>query len=116
MKTQIFAAMVVVSSLVSACTENNDLLRQGEPAGMLNLVNGSETALTAVMISECSDDDYGVSRLESGEKVLPGTSRRWAVSEGCYDVKIGSDTPEGISTSDSRIHIEAERIHNLTVN
>lgn len=115
MKTKSIAAIVGAIALVSGCASSGELVRPGEPAGMLNLINESDDALTVVTISECSATSHGLSRLESGETIRPGTSRRWAVSQGCYDVQAGFPLSNGYSSSDSRIQIGAERVYNLTV-
>lgn len=115
MKMKTIAAVIGLASVLAGCVDGGELLREGEPAGMLNLVNGSGSTLTVVTISECSAASRDLSRLENGETVVPGAARRWAVSEGCYDVQAGFTTSDGYNSSDSRIQIGAERVYNLTV-
>lgn len=116
MKTKAPLVATCAALFLSGCMGNGELVRPGKPAGMLNLVNGSDSTLTVVTISECSAASHGFSRLETDETIRPGASRRWAVSEGCYDVQAGFPTSNGHSSSDSRIQIGAERVYNLTVN
>lgn len=115
MKNKTFMAALGTLICLSGCGSSRELVRPGEPAGMLNLVNGSSNTLTVVTISECGAASHGFTRLDSGETIGPGGSRRWAVSQGCYDVQAGFPIAGGYSSSDSRIQIGAERVYNLTV-
>ena len=115
MNTKSIGTMVGALALLSGCISGGELVRPGEPAGMLNLINASGNTLTVVTISECAAASHGFTRLDSGETIRPGASRRWAVSQGCYDVQAGFPISGGFSASDSRIQIGAERVFNLTV-
>lgn len=99
----------------AGCTNNTALIRPGATAGMLELVNASPHTLSDVTITQCAATVPGPSRLNAAEVVAPAATRRWALSEGCYDVRTGYDGPAGTGFSESQVHIGAERVYTLTV-
>jgi hypothetical protein len=65
------------------------LIREGEPTGIIEVVNGSRMNVDVVLISACSASTYGLNRLPSGTAIPPGRSYRFTVSAGCWDVGAG---------------------------
>ena len=115
MTTKLILWGFVALTALTGCQHSDALLQPGAPAGMLNLVNAADAPLTFVTITDCTAATPSASRLDAGEVVTPGASRRWAISQGCYEVQAGYDLAIGQSISDSRIQIGAERVFNLTV-
>ncbi len=65
------------------------LIREGEPTGIIEVVNGSSRNVDVVLISACSASTYGLNRLPDGAAISPGRSYRFTVSAGCWDVGAG---------------------------
>ena len=86
------AAIAVLAVSLTACASmitGGPLVRPGEPTGALEIINGSNRTLTAVLISACSASTYGLNRLPDGVTIPPGRSYRFTVSAGCWDVDAG---------------------------
>lgn len=79
-------ALAACSSLVTG----GDLIRPGEPTAVIEVINGTSNPLHAVLISECNASTYGLNRMADGEVILPGASRQFTVSAGCWDVDAGT--------------------------
>ena len=76
---------------LAACgsLDGGPLVRQGEPTGGIEVINGSSQTMTAILISDCNASTYGFNRLPSGTTVPPGYSYTFTVSAGCWDVDAG---------------------------
>lgn len=90
MKTMLRIAAVAALIATSGCASlitGGDLIRPGEPTGVLEVRNVSRTnRIDVVMMSDCSASTYGLNRLPSGYSIPPGGSYRFTVSAGCWDV------------------------------
>lgn len=84
-------AAIAASLALGACASmtGGPLVRPGEPVGYINVVNGSNSTLTAIVMSDCDNFTYGMNRLPGGTTVPPGYSYRFTVSAGCWDVGAG---------------------------
>ncbi len=79
-------------ALLGACASmitGGPLIREGEPTGIIEVVNGSSRNVDVVLISACSASTYGLNRLPDGAAIPPGRSYRFTVSAGCWDVGAG---------------------------
>ena len=83
------AAMLFATGCESLLT-GGPLLREGEPTGIIRVVNQSSHTVDAVLISDCDASTYGLNRMGDGEKIYRGESRDFTVSAGCWDVDAGS--------------------------
>ncbi|PWE16832.1 hypothetical protein DDZ18_11615 [Marinicauda salina] len=85
------AAAALAAAIVSACgsIDGGPLIRPGEPTGVLEVANGSSRTFSAILISDCDNFTYGFNRLPDGVRVPPGSSYRFRVSAGCWDVDAG---------------------------
>jgi len=79
-------ALTACESMVTGGT----LLRPGEPTGLIRVTNASSHVVDNVLISDCGASTYGLNRMPAGEKIMPGQSRDFTVSAGCWDVDAGS--------------------------
>jgi hypothetical protein len=78
---------------LSACASTlagGDLIRPGEPTGVIIVVNETSGYVDAVSISDCDNFTYGLNRLPDGYSIPPGGSYQFTVSAGCWDVDAGS--------------------------
>lgn len=66
-----------------------ELLRPGEPTGVIEVVNDTGMSVDAVLISDCNASTYGLNRLPGGVSIPPGGSYTFTVSAGCWDVDAG---------------------------
>lgn len=90
-KPKVLAALIC-AALLAACASmitGGPLIREGEPTGIIEVVNGSARNVDVVLISACSASTYGLNRLPSGTAIAPGRSYRFTVSAGCWDVGAG---------------------------
>ncbi len=89
--TKTAALMGVVA--LTACSNTlagGDLLRPGEPTGIIEVVNGTSVPLNVVLISDCDNFTYGFNRLADGQSIPRGSSYSFRVSAGCWDVDAGA--------------------------
>lgn len=85
------AIAALAALMLSACSvTGGPLIRQGEPTGIIQVVNGAPYAVNVVLISACNVSTYGLNRLPSGTAIRPGGSYTFTVSAGCWDVAAGS--------------------------
>jgi hypothetical protein len=89
------------------------LIREGEPTGIIRVVNGSSHVVDNVLISDCDASTYGLNRMGDGEKIYPGQSRDFTVSAGCWDVDAGSFSG---GEARMRMNVEANGGVEYTVN
>lgn len=85
-------AALICAALLAACAgmiTGGTLIREGEPTGVIEVINGSQRNVDVVLISACSASTYGLNRLPSGTAIPPGRSYRFTVSAGCWDVGAG---------------------------
>lgn len=83
------------------------LIREGEPTGIIQVVNGSSATVTTVLISDCSASTYGLNRLPSGVTIPPGRSYTFRVSAGCWDVDAGYGWGTGYAEARQRMNVRA---------
>lgn len=84
------AAAVLMMAGCESLITGGPLIREGEPTGIIRVVNASAHVVDNVLISDCDASTYGLNRMGDGEKILPGNSRAFTVSAGCWDVDAGS--------------------------
>jgi hypothetical protein len=92
MKTMLRIAAVVALAATTSCASlitGGELIRPGEPTGTIRVTNVGRGAVNVVLISDCNASTYGLNRMASGEVILPGRSRDFTVSAGCWDVAAG---------------------------
>lgn len=80
-------------ALLSACSSmaGGTLIRDGDYAtSIIEVINSTGQPIHAVLISECDNFTYGFNRMGDGEVILPGESRQFEVSAGCWDVSAGT--------------------------
>ena len=85
------AALLLTS--VSGCMSlitGGELLRPGEPTGVIVVENASNVPIDVVLISDCNVGSYGLNRLPQGTEIAPGRSYTFTVSAGCWDVDAGT--------------------------
>lgn len=83
------AAAVIATSGCASLITGGDLIRPGEPTGVIRVTNVSHGAINVVLISNCSASTYGLNRLPSGMAIPRGGSHDFTVSSGCWDVAAG---------------------------
>ncbi len=107
----------VTSALVLAGCEamitGGDLIRPGEPTGLIEVVNNSDTILDVVLISNCDASTYGLNRLPEGTWIPFGESYAFEVSAGCWDVDAGS---AGVGEARQRMSVAANGVTRYTIN
>lgn len=89
MKAVAAALCVLLLAGCAGMITGGPLIREGEPTGIIEVVNGSQRSVDVVLISACSASTYGLNRLPSGTAIPPGRSYRFTVSAGCWDVGAG---------------------------
>ena len=62
------SAMLFAAGCESLLT-GGPLLREGEPTGIIRVVNQSSHTVDAVLISDCDASTYGLNRMGDGEKI-----------------------------------------------
>jgi hypothetical protein len=100
-------ALAVCLASVSACASTlagGELVRPGEPTGVIIVVNGTSSYIDVVSISDCNNFTYGLNRLPDGYSIAPGESYQFVVSAGCWDVDAGSI---GNGEAKHRMQVEA---------
>jgi hypothetical protein len=86
------AAVAALALSTVACADmitGGELLRPGEPTGVIVVENATSSPVIAVLISNCNASTYGLNRLPSGMSIQPGRSYQFTVSAGCWDVDAG---------------------------
>lgn len=84
-----------------------DLIRPGEPTGVITIDNQTSANLTAVLISNCSANTYGLNRLPDGASIAPGETYSFTVSAGCWDVDVGYGWQTGYAEAKQRMDVRA---------
>ena len=100
------AALLGVAACESLIT-GGPLIREGEPTGVIEVVNGSPTTVTVVLISACEASTYGLNRLPEGVTIAPGRYYTFTVSAGCWDVMAGYGTSDGYASATQRMQVRA---------
>ncbi len=90
MRMALAGAAVLMTAACAGMITGGPLIREGEPIGAIDVVNGSGAYVNVVLISACSASTYGLNRLPEGTGIPPGGSYRFTVSAGCWDVGAGS--------------------------
>ncbi len=113
---RIFVVLAGAAALASAgCASlitGGPLIRPGEPTGGIEVVNASNVALTAVLISDCSASTYGLNRLPGGVAIPVGGSYTFTVSAGCWDVDAGAFA---VGEARQRLQVGAGRVTRYAV-
>lgn len=100
------AALLLASTAgCASLITGGDLIRPGEPTGVIVVENASNVPIDVVLISACSVGSYGLNRLPSGMEIPPGRSYTFTVSAGCWDVDAG--TTYGGMEARQRMQIQA---------
>ena len=111
------AALAAAGALaLSGCGDlitGGPLVRPGTPLGAIEVVNGTNDQLHAVLISECSASTYGLNRLPSGMAIPSGGAYSFTVSAGCWDVAGGTI---GVGDARGRIQVPAGQTFRFTIN
>ena len=97
-------AIVGAATALSGCAgliTGGELIRPGEPTGYIQVVNQTRGAVNVVLISSCDASTYGLNRLPSGTSIAQGSSYRFQVSAGCWDIAGGT-----IGVGDARGRIQ----------
>lgn len=85
-------AAACAAIMLSGCSDlitGGHLIRQGEPTGVIEVVNHTESTMGAILISACEVGSYGLNRLPEGSVLHHGESYTFTVSAGCWDVNVG---------------------------
>jgi hypothetical protein len=101
------ALAVACFTAVSGCTgfiTGGDLIRPGEPTGTIEIVNNTGGVIDVVSISDCKASTYGFDRLPDNTVIAAGTSYKFTVSAGCWDVDAGSI---GVGEARQRMDVSA---------
>jgi hypothetical protein len=116
LRAAILAACSIATVTVGGCygALGGELIREGQPTGTLRIINGSNTTITSVLISECRAASYGLNRLPSGQVMQPGQSWNVTVSAGCYDVMMGYGTATGYAAATQRLDVAIGRVTSFT--
>lgn len=101
--------------LLAGCSlvTGGDLIRPGEPTGVIEVINETDGVIDVVLISDCNVGSYGLNRLPDGYGIAPGESYTFTVSAGCWDVDAGSI---GVGEARQRMTVEAYGGVRYTVN
>lgn len=86
------AAVIALAGGVAGCetfVTGGELIRPGEPTGVIRINNTSRVAINVVLIANCSTMTYGLNRLPSGMSIPAGRSYDFRVSAGCWAVAAG---------------------------
>src|SRR5262249_52909093 len=83
-------ACLMLTAACASMVTGGPLIRDGEPVGAIEVGNASGAPVNVVLISACSASTYGLNRLPSGTYIPPGSTYRFTVSAGCWDVGAGS--------------------------
>lgn len=83
------AALAAISACSSLIT-GGELIRSGEPTGVIVVDNQTYGPIDVVLISECSAASYGLNRLPEDLSIPSGGSYEFTVSAGCWDVDAGA--------------------------
>ena len=94
MKTVVRGAFALACFMSLAACESlitgGDLVRPGEPTGIIEVNNATNVLVDVVLISDCEASSYGLNRLPDGYGIEPGQAYQFEVSAGCWDVDAGS--------------------------
>jgi hypothetical protein len=108
-------AVVAAATALSGCASlitGGELIRPGEPTGYIQVINQTRGNVNAVLISDCNASTYGLNRLPSGTSISPGSSYRFQVSAGCWDVAAGTT---GVGDARERLNVPAGGTFRYTV-
>lgn len=104
-------ALVLVTGCESLVT-GGDLIRPGEPTGVIQVINETSDDIDVVLISACDVGSYGLNRLPTDMAIPPGGSYAWDVSAGCWDVGAGTI---GYGDARQRLSVPADGVFQYTV-
>lgn len=109
------AAVLAAAAVLSGCASlitGGELIRPGEPTGIIQVNNRTSHAMNVVLISSCNASTYGLNRLPSGTAIRSGGSYQFTVSAGCWDVDGGVI---GVGEARQRLTVSPGRITPYTI-
>lgn len=109
------AAVLSVAAALSGCAgmiTGGDLIRPGEPTGIIQVNNRTSHSMNVVLISNCNASTYGLNRLPSGVSIPSGRSYQFTVSAGCWDVDGGVI---GVGEARQRLNVYPGRVTPYTI-
>ncbi len=106
-----FLCLAAASGCADMVT-GGDLIRPGEPTGIIEVENQSSSTITNVLISNCGASTYGLNRMADGYVLEPGGVYQFSVSAGCWDVDAGA---AGVGEARHRMDVAAGSITRYTV-
>lgn len=112
----ITAAVLAAATALSGCAgmiTGGELIRPGEPTGIIQINNRTGHSMNVVLISSCNASTYGLNRLPSGVSIPSGRSYQFTVSAGCWDVDGGVI---GVGEAKQRLTVAPGRITPYTIN
>ena len=116
--TRFLRSALALTSLaaLSACSSDlitgGPLIRPGEPLAAIQIVNGTNDQLHAVLMSDCSASTYGLNRLPSGMAIPSGGAYSFTVSAGCWDIAGGTI---GVGDARGRIRVSPGQTFRFTI-
>lgn len=113
----LFRGALALTGLValSGCGDlvtGGPLIRPGEPLASIQIVNGTNDQLHAVLMSDCSASTYGLNRLPSGMAIPSGGAYSFTVSAGCWDIAGGTI---GVGDARGRIRVSPGQTFRFTI-
>lgn len=109
-------ALIGAGSLSScAGALGGELIREGVPTGTIQVVNDSRATITVITVSPCDAISHGFNRMSDGATVEPGSSYKFKVSQGCYDVQAGYGFGTGYAVADFDTYVTAGTVERLVV-
>ena len=82
-------ALLAALAVVPGCmmSRPNVYTGGGGGYGSVLLLNQTDTAIHYVYVSSCSNNSWGEDQLGDAEVIMPGNSRTFSMSPGCWDLK-----------------------------
>lgn len=84
-KLRLALGLLLVLGAGAACSDSNE---PGSEDATFRLVNNSGTTVDAVYFSNCDNPSWGDDRLGATETVATGTTRNFAITNGCWDFRV----------------------------
>ena len=109
------AAVLAATTTLAGCASlitGGELIRPGEPTGIIQVNNRTSHPMDVVLVSSCNASTYGLNRLPSGMAIRPGGSYQFTVSAGCWDVDGGVI---GVGEARQRLTVSPGRITPYTI-
>jgi hypothetical protein len=110
--TALLAAALAGTAGCASLITGGELIRPGEPTGVIEVRNATGGPVNVVLISDCNASTYGLNRLPSGTAIPSGGSWKFEVSAGCWDVDAGAT---GVGEARQRMTVDAGGLTRYTV-